>query len=145
MVSTSFVGIDTENDGHIDGYDIDGDGVIDAKSNLGHASTTATQIDLDGDGIIDSNVGIDLNGDGIVDGFNTNGDGYVDVKATGALAVASQTEMFDNQKKLIVKSNNQNLNKIDDYDTEPSYSKSNLSDRDSQRTEYSDNDHKSPY
>jgi hypothetical protein len=213
MVSTSFVGIDTENDGHIDGYDIDGDGVIDAKSNLGHASTTATQIDLDGDGIfdgvdingdgiIDSNVGIDLNGDGIVDGFDidndgtidvesgssiafsqidldgdgifdgvdidgdgiidpetgidfdgdgiidgydTDGDGYIDVKAAGALAVASQTEMFDNQKELIAKSDNQNLNKIDDYDTEPSYSKSNLSDRDSQITEYSDNDHKSPY
>jgi len=185
VTSTNFIAIDTESDGHIDGYDVDGDGVIDAKSNLGHASITASQIDLDGDGIIDgvdidgdgiidvesessiafsqidldgdgifdgvdidgdgiidTEIGIDFDGDGIIDGYDTDGDGYIDVVA-GALAVASQDEMFDGQKESIAESDNQDLNKIDDYNTEPSYSKSNQSDQASDIKEKSNKEY--PY
>jgi len=212
VTSTNYIAIDTENDGHIDGYDVDGDGVIDAKSNLGVASITASQIDLDGDGIvdgvdingdgrIDSNVGIDINGDGVIDGYDidgdgtidvesgssnafsqidldgdgiidgvdidgdgridsetsidfdgdgvidgydVDGDGYIDVKAN-TLAVSSQAEKLDDQNEFIAESDNRIISENTDINTEPSYSKSNLSDNDSQRTEYSDTNQESPY
>ena len=48
--------------------DSDGDGVVDG-------------VDLDGDGAIDEKANIDLNGDGVVDGYDTDGDGQIDITA----------------------------------------------------------------
>lgn len=53
--TTTWVAIDTDGDGVVDGIDTDGDGIADI---LG------TPIDSDGDGVIDS---LDTNGDGVAD------------------------------------------------------------------------------
>jgi hypothetical protein len=59
--------------------DLDGDGIIDG-------------IDLDGDGIIDAEAGIDLDGDGVIDGYDLDGDGEIDV-LVGAAIVAGATQI----------------------------------------------------
>jgi hypothetical protein len=55
--------------------DLDGDGIVDG-------------VDLDGDGIIDTEAGIDLDGDGVIDGYDLDGDGEIDVKSSAAIAAA---------------------------------------------------------
>ena len=55
--------------------DLDDDGIVDG-------------VDLDGDDMIDTEAGIDLDGDGVIDGYDTDGDGNIDILA-GATAAAT--------------------------------------------------------
>jgi hypothetical protein len=62
--------IDIDNDGTIDGYDLDGDGTIDESAN------------------------IDLDGDGIVDGYDVDGDGQIDIEVkTTQMTETAETEL----------------------------------------------------
>jgi len=53
--------------------DADGDGIVDG-------------IDLDGDGIINTEANIDLDGDGVIDGYDADGDGNIDFLVGGTMA-----------------------------------------------------------
>ena len=67
--------------------DLDGDGIVDGVDLDGNGIIDAEAgIDLDSDSIIDAEAGIDLDGDGVIDGYDTNGDGNIDILAGTASA-----------------------------------------------------------